>query len=211
MSFLIFENYFSEIFGCPLCRLCFSHERYLSNHLKYLHSTKLAWLLNPASSRTQYQLKLQCTICKKIFYSEELLNQHYHFIHQEDTVTSQNSCNTNSGRQMLPTQINGVNKYTNSKVIFKNKCIMDDFIDCKKQSDDANSFTEHQVLDQCKTKRTDFFLKCGERYTLNNRRLPTGDELQSFDVFGKHLTTSDLFQNYDRKDACDKPYKCEYM
>jgi hypothetical protein len=33
--------------------------------------------------------------------------------------------------------------------------------------------------------------------------------LQSFDVFGKHLTTSDIFQNYDRKDACDKPYKCD--
>jgi hypothetical protein len=41
------------------------------------------------------------------------------------------------------------------------------------------------------------------------RPSPTGDELQSFDVFGKHLTTSDIFQNYDRKDACDKPYKCD--
>jgi hypothetical protein len=71
---------------------------------------------------------------------------------------------------------------------------MDDLIDCKKQLHDTNSSTEHQILDQCKTKRTDFFLKCGERYTLNSRRLPTGDELQSFDVFGKHLTTSDLFQ-----------------
>ena len=68
---------------------------------------------------------------------------------------------------------------------------MDDFIDCKKQSDDTNSFTEHQVLDQCKTKRTENFFKCGEGYTLNNRRLPMGDELQSFDVFGKHLTTSE--------------------
>jgi hypothetical protein len=38
-----------------------------------------------------------------------------------------------------------------------------------------------------------------------------GDELQSFDVFGKHLTTSDLSQNYeyDRKNTCDKPYKCD--
>ena len=33
--------------------------------------------------------------------------------------------------------------------------------------------------------------------------------MQSFDVFGKHLTTSDIFQNYDKKDACDKPYKCD--
>jgi hypothetical protein len=30
--------------------------------------------------------------------------------------------------------------------------------------------------------------------------------MQSFDVFGKHLTTSDLFQNCDGKDTCDKPY-----
>ena len=97
-------------------------------------------------------------------------------------MTSQNSCNTNSGHQMLPTQINGVNKYTNSKVLFKNKCIMDDLIDCRKQSHDTNSSTEHQILDQCKTKRADFFFKCGERYTLNNRRSSTGDELQSFDV-----------------------------
>jgi hypothetical protein len=86
---------------------------------------------------------------------------------------------------------------------------MDDLIDCKKQSHDANSFTVHQILDQCKTKRTENFFKCCEGYTLNNRRLPTGCELQSFDVFGKHLTTSDIFQNYDRKDTCDTPYKCD--
>ena len=58
---------------------------------------------------------------------------------------------------------------------------MDDLIDCKKQSHDANSFTEHQILDQCKTKRTENFFKCGEGYTLNNRRLSTRDELQSFE------------------------------
>jgi hypothetical protein len=52
-----------------------------------------------------------------------------------------------------------------------------------KESHDTNSFTEHQILDQCKTKRTENFFKCGEGYTLNNRRLPMGDELQSFDVF----------------------------
>jgi hypothetical protein len=45
--------------------------------------------------------------------------------------------------------------------------IMDDLIDCKKQSHDTNSFTEHQILDQCKTKRTENFFKCGEGYTLN--------------------------------------------
>ena len=82
---------------------------------------------------------------------------------------------------------------------------MDDLyiVDCKKQSHDTNSFTEHQMLDQCKTKRIENFFKCGEGYTLNNRRSPTGDELQSFDVFGKHLTTSDLFQNYDGLDTYD--------
>ena len=73
---------------------------------------------------------------------------------------------------------------------------MDDLIACKKQSHDTNSFTKHQILDQCKTKRTENFFKFGEGSTLNNRS-HTGDELQSFDVFGKHLTTSDLFQNYD--------------
>jgi hypothetical protein len=52
------------------------------------------------------------------------------------------------------------------------------------------------------TKRTENFLKFGEGSTLNNRS-HTGDELQSFDVFGKHLTTSDLFQNYDGKDTCE--------
>ena len=83
---------------------------------------------------------------------------------------------------------------------------MDDIIDCKKQSHDTNSFTEHQILDQCKTKRTENFYKFGEGSTLNNRRSHTGDELQSFDVFGKHLTTSDPFQNYDAKDTCNKPY-----
>jgi uncharacterized Zn-finger protein len=83
---------------------------------------------------------------------------------------------------------------------------MDDLIDCKKLSLDTNNFTEHQILDQCKRERTENFFKYGEGYTLNNRRLSTGDELQSFD---NHLTTSDLFQNYDRKDTCDKPYKCD--
>jgi len=65
------------------------------NSSEYHQSTKLARLLDPVSSRGQYQLKLQCTVCKKIFYSGELLYQHYHFIHEEDTeentVTSQNS------------------------------------------------------------------------------------------------------------------------
>jgi hypothetical protein len=49
----------------------------------------------------------------------------------------------------------------------------------------------HPVLSKCrpfvlcKTKRTENFFKCCEGYTLNNRRSPTGDELQSFDVFDK--------------------------
>ena len=73
---------------------------------------------------------------------------------------------------------------------------MDDLIDCKKESHDTNtcSFTEQQILDQCKTNRTENVFKCGEGSTLNNRS-HTGEELQSFDIFGKHLTTSDLFQN----------------
>ena len=50
---------------------------------------------------------------------------------------------------------------------------MHDLIDGKKQSHDTNSFTEHQILDQCKTKRTENFFKCCEGYTLNNRRSPT--------------------------------------
>jgi hypothetical protein len=54
---------------------------------------------------------------------------------------------------------------------------MDDLIDCKKQSLDTNNFTEHQILDQCKRERTENFFECGEGYTLNNRRLSTGDEL----------------------------------
>ena len=86
---------------------------------------------------------------------------------------------------------------------------MDDLIDCKKQSLDTNNFTEHQILDQCKRERTENFFKYGEGYALDNRRLPTGDELQSFDIFGKGVSTSDLFQNYDRKDTCDKPYQCD--
>jgi hypothetical protein len=40
--------------------------------------------------------------------------------------------------------------------------IMDDLTDCKKQSHDTNSFTEHQILDQCKTKGTENFFKCDE-------------------------------------------------
>lgn len=86
--------------------------------------------------------------------------------------------------------MHGVNKYTNSKVLLENKCIMDDFIiDCRKQSHDRNSFTEHQILDQCQTKSTEDFFKCGEGYTLNNWRFHTGEELQYFDVFCLHLTT----------------------
>jgi hypothetical protein len=68
---------------------------------------------------------------------------------------------------------------------------MDDLIDCKKQSHDTNTANR---------------FKSGEGYSLNNRRSHTGDAMQSFDVFGKHLTTSDLFQNCDGKDTCDKPY-----
>jgi hypothetical protein len=48
--------------------------------------------------------------------------------------------------------------------------IMDDLIDCKKQSHDTDSFTEHQILNQCKTKGTENFFKCGEGSILNNSR-----------------------------------------
>jgi hypothetical protein len=34
----------------------------------------------------------------------------------------------------------------------------------------TTSSTEHQILDQCKTERTENFFKCCEGYTLNNRR-----------------------------------------
>ncbi|CAC5377323.1 PRDM7_9 [Mytilus coruscus] len=34
------------IYGCPLCKACFSHDRFMSNHLKYRHGTKLEWMLN---------------------------------------------------------------------------------------------------------------------------------------------------------------------
>ncbi|CAG2230906.1 PRDM7_9 [Mytilus edulis] len=34
------------IYGCPLCKICFNSDRFMSNHLKYRHSTKLEWMLN---------------------------------------------------------------------------------------------------------------------------------------------------------------------
>jgi hypothetical protein len=37
------------------------------------------------------------------------------------------------------------------------------------------------------------FFKSGEGYTLNNRRSHTGGAMQSFDVFGKHLTTVKMY------------------
>ena len=46
--------------------------------------------------------------------------------------------------------------------------IMDNLIDYRKQSHDTNNFTEHQILDQCKTKRTEQFFKFCEGYTVNN-------------------------------------------
>jgi hypothetical protein len=42
---------------------------------------------------------------------------------------------------------------------------MDDLIDGRKQSHDTNSFTELQILDQCKTKRTEKFFTFCEGYT----------------------------------------------
>ncbi|CAG2190887.1 PRDM7_9 [Mytilus edulis] len=34
------------IYGCPLCKMCFNSDRFMSNHLKYRHGTKLEWMLN---------------------------------------------------------------------------------------------------------------------------------------------------------------------
>ena len=42
---------------------------------------------------------------------------------------------------------------------------MDNLIDYRKQSHDTNNFTEHQILDQCKTKRTEKFFTFCEGYT----------------------------------------------
>ena len=61
---------------------------------------------------------------------------------------------------MLPIDINGVNKATNRKVLSQNKCIMHDLIGCNKESCNKNNKKENQILDECKTIKTEHLLRC---------------------------------------------------
>ncbi|CAC5383651.1 PRDM7_9 [Mytilus coruscus] len=74
------------IYRCPLCTFSFSHERYVSNHLKYHHSTKLEWLLNPLSSKTDIIVQYQCGICSMSFCASSFAKQHHKICHGQDIM-----------------------------------------------------------------------------------------------------------------------------
>ncbi|CAG2195485.1 PRDM7_9 [Mytilus edulis] len=74
------------IYRCPLCTVGFSHERYISNHLKYHHSTKLEWLLNPSSSKTNIIVQYQCGICSMSFGHSNIAKQHHKICHGQDII-----------------------------------------------------------------------------------------------------------------------------
>jgi uncharacterized Zn-finger protein len=125
------------------------------------------------------------------------------------------SHSTNSDK-MLPIDINGVNKTANRKILSQNKCIMHDLIGCIKESCNRNSKQENQILDECKTIKTEHLFRCDQGDVLDDMRLQNkdgmhaGDKHIKCDLCDKGFSQSgDLQRHINRTHTGDKTYKCD--
>jgi hypothetical protein len=95
---------------------------------------------------------------------------------------------------MLPIAINGVNRTANRKVLHLYHRIMHDLIGCNKESCDRNNKKECQILDECKTRKTEHLLKCDQGHAMDDMRLQNGDGMHAgdtpykSDICGKEFT-----------------------
>jgi KRAB domain-containing zinc finger protein len=116
---------------------------------------------------------------------------------------------------MLPIDINGVKKTANRNVLSQNKCIMHDLTGCNKESCDRNNKKECQILDDCKTIKTEHLFRCDQGDVLDDMRLQNkdgmhaGDKPYQCDLCDKMFRQSGNLQRHIRTHTGDKPYKCD--
>ncbi|XP_063436674.1 histone-lysine N-methyltransferase PRDM9-like [Mytilus trossulus] len=196
------------IYGCPLCKMCFNSGRFMSNHLKYRHSTKLEWMLNDElkgeksrlhhtiSHRKEENIRKTFISSKKLdtLLKEELPNL------TGDPLYSCYKCSKGcSSRQDLEIHM---------------KCHTQTFT-CKLCSQQCSSDIQLDI--HMKTHTGDKPYKCdvcGNGFNVNcnlqiHMRTHTGDKPYKCDVCGKGFSANCNLQIHMRTHTGDKPYKCD--
>ncbi|XP_071148205.1 histone-lysine N-methyltransferase PRDM9-like [Mytilus edulis] len=206
------------IYRCPLCTACFSHERYISNHLKYNHSTKLEWLLNSSSFKTNIIVQYQCGICSMSFGNSNIAKQHHKICHgqdiKENIFTIHKLHNEDSSRLVQRSNMQfavGKQSKENMKSQTKENS-------CKSCGNCANGVCKSRHLQRhLKTHSGDKTCKsgeCGKGFSdcgslQRHMRTHTGEKPYKCDECGKGFIQSQNLQNHMRTHTGEKPYKCD--
>jgi KRAB domain-containing zinc finger protein len=90
---------------------------------------------------------------------------------------------------------------------------MHDLTGCNKKSCDRNNKKECQILDECKTIKTEHLFRCDQGDALDDMRLQNGDGIHAgdkpykSDICGKGFRQREDLQRHLRTQTGDKPYK----
>ena len=92
---------------------------------------------------------------------------------------------------------------------------MHDLIGCNEESCDRNNKKECQILDDCKTIKTEHLFRCDQGDAFDDMRLQkedgihAGDKPYKSDICGKGFRQREDMQRHIRTHTGDKPYTCD--